>query len=131
MCSTVAEVRSWLFLRYKELETNDADKLNALDAFIQDAFLELCKDRFGKNYCKALALYAAHYYSLSPFAGVNAGGGGSLTKEKVGDIEKGYSAAPGGQSSGTGFYNKSRYGQAFESLLKTTVNRTRLPFAAC
>jgi len=84
--------------------------------------------RFGKLYPKALSYFIAHMRTLNAMiADAVAGGGGAgdpsftagaLTREKEGDLERGYASSASSSSGGDSeeLFHKTLYGQAFLQL---------------
>jgi hypothetical protein len=115
-------IREVLFDIAPELVTVDVAELARIDRFISRATNRLNVTGLGDKYDEAAAYLVAHQLTRSATSTSSAGG--TVTKEKVGDVEITYSA--GSSSSSLSDYSSTKYGQEFQSILKTCYAGPRL-----
>lgn len=85
-----------------------------IEAFVEDARLELNPERWGRLYDRALALLTAHLASLANIE--LAAAAGPVTSESVGSVSRGYAGMTG--ASTAGLWGTTRFGVELERLLR-------------
>lgn len=115
-------IRAILFDIAPELTTEDEAAIARVDRFIGYAVDEINRDAYKKP-DMATALLAAHKLTVAGRGGANQG---AVTKERVGDLERGYAAPTGSKTSP---YSSTSYGVEFEALGQKSSKRRVTPFA--
>lgn len=119
---STASIRTILFDVAPELETVDATALARIDRFIERVTGRLSSTVFGDKYDEAAAYLTAHLLTRATTAVSSSGG--TVTREKVGDVEVQYAASSA--SSASTDYSSTKYGQEYQALLRTCYAGPRL-----